>query len=82
MTLRLGKRIRFDFIVGIFRWFVFFFGFDFLFGFELRKVIEIFSSDHGVIGVEFELIIVGDSIDDLLYFVDSEFFDFVTVEEQ
>lgn len=82
MTLRLGKRIRFDFIVGIFRWFVFFFGFDFLFRFELRKVIDIFSSDHGAIGVEFELIVVSDSVDDLLYFVDSEFFDFVAVQEQ
>lgn len=82
MTLRLGKRIRFDFIVGILRWFVFFFGFDFLFRFELRKVIDIFSSDHGAIGVEFELIVVSDSVDDLLYFVDSEFFDFVAVQEQ
>lgn len=73
---------RFYFIVWVIRWFVFFFRFDFLFRFEFWEVIKIFSSNHGFISIEFKLIIIDNSINNLLNFVGSEFFNFVTVEEK
>lgn len=72
----------FYFIVGIIWSFVFFFRFDFLLGFEFWKIIKWFSSDHSFISIEFELIIINNGIDNLLDFVDSEFFDFVAVKEE
>lgn len=71
-----------DFVVGIVWLFVLIFGFDFLFGFELGEVIECFSSDHGFVGIQLKLIITLDGFNNLLNFVNSEFFDFVTIEEQ
>ena len=57
-------------------------GLEFLFGFELGEIVEGFASDHGFIWVEFKLVIGGDGIKELLYFIDAEFFDFVAVEEE
>lgn len=73
---------RFYFIIWIIRGFVFFFWFDFLFRFEFWEVVKIFSSNHGFISIEFKLIIIDNSINNLLNFVGSEFFNFVTVEEK
>ena len=55
---------------------------DFGFGVFLIEVIEIFSPDHGFIGVELELVVGGDGINELLGFGDSEFLDLVAVQEQ
>ncbi len=57
-------------------------GLEFFFGFEFGEIVKGFASDHGFIRVKFELIIGGDGIKELLCFVDTEFFDFVAVEEE
>lgn len=72
----------FNFVIRILRSLVFFFWFDFLFWLELWKIIKWFSSDHGFISIKFEFFIVGNSFNNLLDSVDSEFFNFVTVEEK
>ena len=59
-----------------------FVGLDFLLGLELGKVIKGFSSDHGLVSVELELIFISDSVSNLLNLVDTEFLDLVTVEEE
>lgn len=82
MTLKYFRQLRFNFSVWVVLLLVVIIGFDFLFGLELGEVIESFSPDHGFFGVELELVIGGDGVKELLSFIDSEFFDFVAVEEE
>lgn len=77
-----GEDDGFDLFVRVFGLLSVFVGFDFFLWLELWKIIESLSLDHGFIGVELELIVVGNSVNNLLDFTDSEFFDFVTVQEE
>jgi hypothetical protein len=76
------KKLRFDFSVWVFDLLSVLIGFDFLLGLELGEVIEGLSPDHGLVGVEFELIVLGNGVDELLDSVDCEFLDLVAVEEE
>lgn len=77
-----GEDNGFYFVIWIVRWFAFIFSFDFLLRFELWEIVKVFSTDHGFVGIEFKFFMIGNSISESLNFVDSEFFDFVAIEEK